>query len=253
MSSVKNHYDQHLAGFYSWMAGDPDAAMQRNIAFFQQLGIQATGNECAIDLGSGLGFQAIPLAQLGFSVIAVDFCAALLEELRDRATASNLSIQTVQADILQFIHSVNQPANLITCMGDTLTHLESLSFVQSLLLRSKEMLAPEGKLILTFRDYVSVKWTGTQRFIPVRSDDHRLLTCFLEFHSETVQVYDLLYQKEGDRWVLHTSSYPKLRLNPDWVCAQLLNVGLKITHQTNNNGMVCIVAEKIEPEQLRSS
>jgi len=49
---------------------------------------------------------------------------------------------------------------------DTLTHLESLSSVQSLLLSVERALLKVEKLILTFRDYVSVEPnTGTQRLL----------------------------------------------------------------------------------------
>lgn len=84
-------------------------------------------------------------------------------------------------------------------MGDTLTHLESLSSVQSLLLNAERALVKDGKLILTFRDYASAEISGTQRFIPVRSDESTILTCFLEYYEDFVEVYDLLYRKDREQ------------------------------------------------------
>jgi hypothetical protein len=129
-------------------------------------------------------------------------------------------------------------------MGDTLTHLESLSAVQSLLLSIERALTASGKLILTFRDYVSIEPQGTQRFIPVRSDESTILTCFLEYHEKVVEVYDLLYRREGERWVLNTSSYPKLRIDKSWVCEQLQKLKLQVIQNEIINGMICIVAQK---------
>jgi hypothetical protein len=60
-----------------------------------------------------------------------------------------------------------------------------------------------------------------------------------------VEVYDLLYRKEAEKWMLKTSSYPKLRLDKDWVCSQLQDIGLKIVKNEILNGMICIIAEKI--------
>ncbi|MBW4695981.1 MAG: methyltransferase domain-containing protein [Lyngbya sp. HA4199-MV5] len=242
MNTVKNHYDQQLASVYSWMAGTPEGALKRNQDFFRQLRIDSKRG-LAIDLGTGSGFQSIPLAELGFSVLAIDFCAALLSELSDRA--KHLPIRTVHDDILNFPHYVEEPAQIIVCMGDTLTHLESLHSIQSLLLNVERALAIGGNLILTFRDYASVELQGTQRFIPVQSDQSIILTCFLEYHEDTVEVYDLLHRKDGEQWILSVSSYPKLRVDRNWVCDQLQKAGLQVVQNEMINGMICLVAQKL--------
>ncbi len=242
MNTAKDHYDQQLASVYSWMAGTPEAALKCNHDLLCQLGIDSAPRGLAVDLGAGSGFQSIPLAELGFSVVAVDFCAALLFELSDRA--NHLSIRTIHDDILNFSKYIEEQAQIIVCMGDTLTHLESLSAVQSLLLSIERALTASGKLILTFRDYVSIEPQGTQRFIPVRSDESTILTCFLEYHEKVVEVYDLLYRREGERWVLNTSSYPKLRIDKSWVCDRLQKLKLQVIQNEIINGMICIVAQK---------
>lgn len=243
MNRAKDHYDRQLADIYNWMSGSPEAAIKRNYELLQLLEVNSAAPGLAIDLGAGSGFQSIPLAELGFSVIAVDFCASLLSQWSTRA--EQLSIRTVHDDILNFSQYVEEKAQIIVCMGDTLTHLESLSAVESILLDSDRTLAKNGKLILTFRDYVSVELQKTQRFIPVRSDDSTILTCFLEYHQDVVEVYDLLYQKEGEQWVFKASSYPKLRLDKNWVCQQLQEIGMQVIRNEIINGMICIVAQKI--------
>lgn len=243
MSTAKDHYDKQLASVYSWMAGTPEAAVERNRNLFRQLEIYSSQKGLAIDLGAGSGFQSIPLAELGFSVVAVDFCAALLSELSDRA--SNLPVRTIHDDILNFSKYIEEQAQVVVCMGDTLTHLESLDSVQCLLLNAGSALATNGKFIMTFRDYVSTEPQGTQRFIPVRSDESTILTCFLEYNEEVVKVYDLLYRKEGDRWVLSASSYPKLRIDKNWICDQLQKSGLEVIQNEMIDGMICIVAKKL--------
>lgn len=224
------------------MAGTPEAAIKRNHALLCQLGVNSSSG-LAIDLGSGSGFQSIPLAELGFSVIAVDFCEALLSELHDRA--GNFPIRTIHDNILNFSKYVEEQAQVVVCMGDTLTHLESLDSVQSLLSSVKGVLATNGKFILTFRDYVSTELQGKQRFIPVQNDESTILTCFLEYREDVVEVYDLIYRKEGDCWMLSTSSYPKLRINRNWICDQLQKSGFEVVQNTLINGMICMVAEKL--------
>jgi len=65
---------------------------------------------------------------------------------------------------------------------------------------------PHGKFILGFRD-LSVEQHGLDLFIPIRGDNERIMTCFLEYEPETVIVHDLIYVRQGDGWDLCKSSY----------------------------------------------
>lgn len=244
MNTVKEHYDQQLADVYSWMAGGFETVTKRNRVFFRQIEIDKIPCGLAIDLGAGSGFQSVPLAEFGFSVVAVDFSSTLLNELREGA--GNLPIRTVHDDILNFCNHIDETAQVIVCMGDTLTHLESLDAVKALLSDAARVLGKGGVLVLTFRDYVSVELRGEQRFIPVRSDEFKIFTCFLEYHKGFVEVFDLLYRKEGEQWMLNVSSYPKLRLDRNWVESVLLENGLVVVRSELANGMIKIVANKSE-------
>ncbi len=125
-----------------------------------------------------------------------------------------------------------------------LTHLDSLDAVKALLSDAARALDKGGMLILTFRDYVSVELRHEQRFVPVQSDESKIFTCFLEYHENFVEVFDLLYQKEGEQWTLSVSSYPKLRLDRSWVENQLLENELAVVCNELANGMIKIVANK---------
>ena len=47
----------------------------------------------------------------------------------------------------------------------------------------------------------------------VKNDDSRILTCFLEYFPHHVMVHDILYEKQGGKWIQKVGSYPKLRLD----------------------------------------
>jgi hypothetical protein len=166
----------------------------------------------------------------------------LLSELRKNSLKR--AIATIEDDLLNFTQHISEPAQIIVCMGDTITHLPSLETVKTLLSDIAINLANQGKLILTFRDYVSVELEGAKRFIPVRSDDSRIFTCFLEYQEQYLNVHDLLYQKELGQWSMQVSSYRKLRLAPNWVKNYLEEKNLTIVRDELINGMVCLVASK---------
>src|SRR5204863_8191668 len=128
------------------------------------LPVDLAGCRSAIDLGAGFGMHAIPLAQRGCRVTAIDSSGLLLDELRRRS--AGLPIRPVEADLLALEEHTSEPVSLVLRIGDTLTHLEREQDVDALCQAASRCLAPGGHLVLTFRDYERLPH-GTARFIPV--------------------------------------------------------------------------------------
>jgi 2-polyprenyl-3-methyl-5-hydroxy-6-metoxy-1,4-benzoquinol methylase len=240
MQSVHDHYASHLAPIYAWMCGGVEAALVRADAELDALGLMPRAERRAVDLGAGFGAHSIPLARRGFEVLAMDGSAQLLRELR--ALAASLPIEAVQDDILSFrSHLTGGAPEVILCMGDTLTHLSDLRAVEILFEAAASAIAPGGVLVLSFRDYTTAL-EGERRFIPVKSDADRILTCFLEYTAEHVVVHDLVHERTGGEWRQRVSAYRKLRLPPDWVAAALGRAGFRTRRQASSGGMVRLVS-----------
>jgi SAM-dependent methyltransferase len=248
MSNVAKHYEQLLAEHYVWMFGVPfeqKVAEQKSLIERVVSSIPAaTQRGAAIDLGSGPGFQAVALAELGYApVTAIDTSNELLTELR--AHSGSPDIETKQADLTEFA-SMGLPgdAAIITCMGDTLTHLPSKAAVQKLFEDAFAKLAVGGVFILTYRDLTG-ELRGTDRFLPVQADDTRIMTCFLEYKNEdSVVVHDLIHVRGEGGWKLNKSSYEKLRLSPDWVSGALRDAGFKIDREEPAGRLLLVGAQK---------
>ena len=239
MATVADHYKTHLAPVYLWMAGGFDAAVSRGEAEIEATCPNLSSGITAVDLGAGFGMHTIPLARRGCSVVAVDTSFILLEELREHAEA--LPVRVVEDDLLSFQRHLNSKANLVLCMGDTLTHLPELASVEKLFSHAAESLHSGGTFITTFRDYTS-PIVGQGRFIPVKSDTNHILTCFLEYESDYVNVHDVLHERNGSTWQLRVSAYRKLRLSPEWVSAALQASGFSVRVEPGLGGMVRVVA-----------
>jgi len=240
--TVKEHYDNHLGNFYSWMLGHFDSNEERMREFFAAHGIASQTNQTALDLGCGNGIQSVALAKLGYKVKAVDFNAQLLDELNEHK--NHHGIEVINSDIINYLNSVNKKFSLITCMGDTLLHLESREWVREFIKLCYENLEEGGKLILSFRDYTN-ELKGDARFIPVKSDDTRVMTCFLEYSDEYINVTDLLYEKMNGEWMQFVSSYKKIRVLPEEIEKYLRDTGFEIESNENFNRMIYLIANKI--------
>lgn len=223
MATAQGHYASHLARIYVWMAGGISAALSAGEADLRGL---AGEPGLAVDLGAGFGMHSIPLARAGHQVLAVDSSAHLLAELS--ALAAGLPVEAKCADLLSFpeLLPAGPKPQLILCMGDTLTHLPALESVRELARRVAANLEPRGRFAATFRDYSRLP-SGDARFIPVRSDSERILTCFLEEQPEHVHVHDILHERRDGQWVTTVSSYPKLRLAPEDARTAFASVGLR--------------------------
>lgn len=235
MSTVTDHYQQLLSEHYVWMFGVPfeEKSAEQKALLDRVLGQLQPPLErgLALDLGSGPGFQSIALADLGFSpVIAVDTSTELLAALKIRS--GSYAIETRIADITALDRiDLPAPPAIAVCMGDTLTHLSSRREVEKLFTAVFNQLAPGGVFVLTFRDLTG-ELLGTDRFLSVRSDDHRIMTCFLEYENEdSVVVHDLLHIRQPNGWTLQKSAYRKIRLSSDWVIGALRNAGFNVELQ----------------------
>jgi SAM-dependent methyltransferase len=241
VATVEEHYDNLLAPYYSWICGGVDPNIETNRKLFRDLGIRPKGSAVAVDLGAGCGFQAIPLAELGFRVIAVDTNRHLLTELTEKAWA--LPIATVQDNMLNFRVHCPAEVNIIVCMGDTLTHLHDPDEVQRLLEKTYDALAKEGYLVLNFRDMTD-EMSGLDRFIPVKSDSDRIFACFLEYEPRHVIVHDIVYERFKDSWKIKKSAYRKLRLSSRKITERLAALGFDVASPDSQKEMVTIVARK---------
>jgi SAM-dependent methyltransferase len=241
MPTVAEHYNRVLADVYSWMYGGWEAQLARYSEFFAAHGIAPRASKRAIDLGAGCGFQAIPLARLGFEVKAIDLDRKLLAELEAHVEDEN--VETICADLRDFRRHVPQSAELIVCMVDTLLHLDTQDAVVGLAADVFAALEPGGTFIATFRDF-TVETTELDRFIPVRSDERTVFTCFLEFEPATVKVHDLVYRHVDGRWSFAKSFYRKLRLPTDWVVMTLRGAGFGHVETGLDRGLVVVTARK---------
>jgi 2-polyprenyl-3-methyl-5-hydroxy-6-metoxy-1,4-benzoquinol methylase len=238
----KEHYENHLAKYYSWMSGGFARKIEENRNFFKDRHVRPCRSGVAVDLGAGSGFQSIPLAEIGFRVIAVDLSRTLLAELEKNAV--DLSIEIINDDLSTFSKHCPGPVELVVCMGDTLAHLDTHQNIRHLLKRIYSALETGGRVILTFRD-LTVELKGLDRFIPVRSDANTIFTCFLEYGKNHVVVHDIINERKNSQWDLRINSFKKIRISPRWTKDTLKDIGFKVETFDIQNAVVCIIAQKI--------
>lgn len=203
-------------------------------------GIISASKQQAIDLGAGHGIQSAVLAALGFNVLAVDFNKQLLTELEQNC--AGLPVQILPDDI-RHVKAFAIAPELIACCGDTISHLDSWEEIHQLLGDVYEVLLPEGKVLLSFRDYSQPPHSG-RSIIPVRQDEHRIFTCILDFLPGKVSVTDLVYEYTARGWEMNVSTYHKVRVTHGAMLEALDKAGFKVVSDSRTGGMLWLIGEK---------
>lgn len=120
-----------------------------------------------LDASCGVGTQAVPLAQLGFEMVAADPSPGMLRMARETAQAYNVAdkIEFVQADFLHLQEAVKGPFDAIVSKGNALPHLLTDEEIETAILTFYELLRPGGTLVIGMRDFAPFM-EDRPRFLP---------------------------------------------------------------------------------------
>jgi SAM-dependent methyltransferase len=120
-----------------WHREHPPALLERAVA-------QRSTRGRALDVGCGEGVYSAYLAELGFSVVGVDFVPAALAAARTRADRADLDVELFEGDILDY--TAGRAFDVVLDSG-CLHHLPK-GKVGRYRARLDEWLAPRGDYVL---------------------------------------------------------------------------------------------------------
>lgn len=127
-----------------WEAAVPSAATEAEVTFLvRHLGSGPPAR--ILDVPCGAGRHALGLARAGFRVTGFDRSDAAVARAVAIAEAEALPVQFARADMLEF--EVNEPADALICMGNSLGYFEPAMTLQ-LLQRFARSVRMGGRLIL---------------------------------------------------------------------------------------------------------
>ena len=99
-----------------------------------------------LELATGTGRIAIPLAKEGFQVTGIDNSAAMLEEARRKAANEGVQAEWVQADMRDF--ELDKSFSLVILPANALCHLLDLKDFEQCLAKVRSHLGDNGKFII---------------------------------------------------------------------------------------------------------
>lgn len=101
-----------------------------------------------VDLGCGTGRLLVPFARRGFRGLAVDLSASMLDVVGQKATAENLPIDRLRANMTQLDCLRDEVADYCICMFSTLGMIRGSENRRLALEHARRILKPGGKFVL---------------------------------------------------------------------------------------------------------
>lgn len=180
MENDTNAFYDAIAEYYPLFYKDWEIKLER-----EGLGLRSIfrnkGVENVLVTACGVGTEAIPLAKLGFDVVATDPSAGMLrkayENAEERGVQDKITFERATFDELADV--VTGSFDAIVCKGNALPHLLTDEAIEHTILTFYELLRPGGTLVLGMRDFDPFM-EHQPRFLPgfdhKSDDDHEFIS-----------------------------------------------------------------------------
>jgi ubiquinone/menaquinone biosynthesis C-methylase UbiE len=208
--------DPYLAfvGFYDEWVKD----VTGDVDFYVRRATEVPGP--VVELGAGTGRIAIPTAQAGQSVIAVDVSKGMLTEARKRAAEAGVSdgITFVEADMRDFVPE--DPVQVVSIPYRSFLHMPSTEDQLACLGSVNRSLVPGGRLILNMfvPDPAFVAGQDRRRNLHGEFTDEQGRRCELwvtpeyEVTTQNITIRAIVEAYDGERHVETTESALHVRM-----------------------------------------
>ena len=225
-----------IAAVYDFSYND----FTEDIDFYDELARSVDGP--LLELGAGSGRVAVPLAEEGYDVTAIDTSPSMLEQAKRRVAATKLkqgSIELLEADMTDF--DLGKKFGLIFVAANTFQHLLTAEEQTSCIRCVRDHLAPGGIFAMSIRSPATVTWDLTEGWAPLllhwtRTDpetgDTVLKMCAEQpdpsrMVRRLTYIYDRVHEGAVSRSVFETD----LRYSTESEIRLLLQLsGLRVTH-----------------------
>lgn len=154
MQEKINAFYDAIAEYYPLFYKDWDVKLEREGLSLRSI-FRKKGIVRVLVTACGVGTEAIPLADLGFEVVATDPSIGMLQKAQETALERNLldKIEFERATFEELPDVVEGSFDAIVCKGNSLPHLLTDEAIETTLLIFYELLRPGGVLVLGMRDF----------------------------------------------------------------------------------------------------
>jgi len=157
-SSNVEYYDQ-LADAYSLFFQDLDRNMEEEGDWLDRV-LRPYGVQTVLDASCGTGRQAIPLAERGYQVTAVDPSAPMLSQAQAGARARGVSLSFQRAGFAQLPDHFGADYDAVIALGNGLCNQERVEDILLSLRSMRSCCRPAGICLVGVKDFDRIRAGG---------------------------------------------------------------------------------------------
>lgn len=114
-----------------------------------------------LDVGCGTGSLAITLSVMGIEVTGIDLNKNMIDQARTKAEELGTTPEFYVMDMHKLTDNLaGKSFEAVSCLGNTLVHMNSLDEVREALIQFDKLLIPQGMMILQVLNYDKVLKEG---------------------------------------------------------------------------------------------
>ena len=201
---LSDSYDQMI----SWPARIGTEGM-----FFEKL-VSDYKLKSSLDVACSTGFHVIMLRRLGLDAVGIDASPKMIEKARANSVTCGVTVEYILGDFTMMSKRFSEGFDLITCLGDTVSHLKSGQDLKRTFEEAYKCLNPGGLFVLQSRNYDYILKHQARFTPPTGSRNGTEETIFfrlLDFLPKSLNLSVVKFRWHENRWessVQTTQIYP---------------------------------------------
>lgn len=228
-------YEELLAEYDQMI--DWESRLERETPLFRKLIAEYRVNS-VLDAGCGTGRHCFHFRSLGVDkVIGADASAKAIEVARHRAEATGNDVHFIQSSFTELTDRASGSFDLITCLGNSISHLLTYDDLELTLNNFRRLLSPRGIILIHTLNWEK-RLSNRERFIPPKShpmpEGDKIFFRFFDFHDELVTMNLVIFEKGGfpeKKWIHRVHSNTLRPWRPEILRMALGDAGLTAVNE----------------------
>lgn len=233
MSDRVLEFYEELAGNYHFIFSDWRKSVLRQSESLDRLIRRYHGSQrkTVLDCACGIGTQAIGLAVRGYTVMGTDLSPEAVARAEREARAFDVEMTFAVADFRELAAQVTGIFATVICCDNAIAHMQTEADLARALQSMAARLAPDGLLLLSLRDYDSLRLdqpTSSPPQITDREDGRTIAFQVWDWAAdgESYTVTQFILREEAAGWQTQTGVTRLRAWQRAEITAQLAQAGL---------------------------
>ena len=157
----------------------------------------------SLDVACSTGFHVIMFRRLGLDAVGIDASSKMVEKARANSVTCGVTVEYILGDVATLSKRFSEGFDIITLLGDTVSHLKSRPDLKKALQEIYKCLNPGGLFVIQTRNYDHILKNKLRFMPPTGSRNGTEETFFfrlLDFCPKAIDYSVVKFRWHENRW-----------------------------------------------------